>query len=73
MIKKTTKKACEKCQSLSKEEKEKKINNTVLNDAKIYQKMKSKSTGKNIKWGKMPYDYKKLFSFRKSTIVLKKC
>ena len=41
-IKKTTKKAPERYQSLSKEEKEK-INDMVVNNTKIYQKMKSRS------------------------------
>ena len=37
------KKARERYQSLSKEEKEKKSNNTVMNNTKIYEKMKNKS------------------------------
>ena len=37
------KKACERYQSLSKEEKEKKGENTVVNNTKIYLKMKNKS------------------------------
>ena len=48
----------------------------VMNDTKIYHKMKNKSLlsiEKNIiKWEEMPYyNYKKLYSFRKSTIILK--
>ena len=54
----------------------KKSNNIVLKDTKIYQTMKNKSllnTEKNIiKWEKTPYyNYKKLFSFRKSKTILK--
>ena len=40
---KTTKKAHERYQNLSKEEKRKKSNNMVVNVSKISQKMKSKS------------------------------
>ena len=42
IVKKDYKKACERYQSLSKEEKDKN-NNMVVNDTKIYQKMKNKS------------------------------
>ena len=63
------KKARERYQSLSKKEKEE-SNNMLLNDSKIYQKMKNKSLlsiERNlIKWKKMPYyNYKKLFLFFK--------
>ena len=76
MIKKTTKKPHERGKSFSKEEKEKKGNIMVVNNTKIYQKMKNKclmSIEKNIiKWEKTPnYNYKELFSFRKSTIISK--
>ena len=47
----------------------------VMNDTKIYQKMKNKgllSLEKNIKWEKRPYyNYEKLFSFTESTIIFK--
>ena len=67
---KTTKKACEKYQSLSKEEKEKK-RQYLVKGTKLYEKMKKKSWFSIdkiiIKSEKMPYyNYKKLFSFRKS-------
>ena len=76
MIKKTTEKPHERDKSFSKEEKEKKGNIMVVNNTKIYQKMKNKclmSIEKNIiKWEKTPnYNYKELFSFRKSTIISK--
>ena len=69
------KKAHERYQSLSKEEKEEKNNNMMVRDTKIYQNMKEKnwlSIEKNImKWGKMPnYKYQKPFLFRKSGVFL---
>ena len=68
------KKARERYQSLSKEEKEKKWY-MVVKDTKISWKMKNKrwlSIEKNIiKWEKSPYyNYKKLFSFKKFCLFL---
>ena len=56
--------------------KKKKSNSRVLSNTKIYQKIKTKQKlvkyrKNNIKGEKAPYyNYKKLFAFRKSTIVL---
>ena len=66
---------CKRYQSLSKEQKEK-SDNMVMNDTKAYQKMRNKSLLSiekiMIKRKKTPYyNYKKLFPFRKSTIILK--
>ena len=59
---KLQKKARERYQSPSKEEKEK-TDSMVVNDTKVYQNMKNKSlltVEKNIKWENMPYyNYKK--------------
>ena len=59
---KLQKKASERYQSPSKEEKEK-TDSMVVNDTKVYQKMKNKSlliVEKNIKWENMSYyNYKK--------------
>ena len=59
---KLQKKARERYQSTSKEEKEK-ADSMVVNDTKVYQNMKNKSlltVEKNIKWENMPYyNYKK--------------
>ena len=58
-------------------EKKKKSNSTVLSNTKIYNKIKTKQKlveyKKNIIKGEiMPYySFKKLFSFRKSTVLLK--
>ena len=75
IIKKEYKKTCEKYQTLSKEGK--KSEDMVVNDTKSYQKIKNKrllsiEKKKIIKWEKTPdYNYKQLFLFRKSTVVLK--
>ena len=70
---KKKKKSRERYQSLSKEEKEKKWY-MVVKDTKISQKMKNKRwlrIEKNItKWEKSPYNYKKLFSFKKFGLFL---
>ena len=59
---KLQKKARERYQSTSKEEKEK-ADSMVVNDTKVYQNMKNESlltVEKNIKWENMPYyNYKK--------------
>ena len=56
------------------EKKKKKSDNMVVNDTKIYQKMKTESwlsiEKKYIPWEKTSYNnYKKLFSFRKSGLL----
>ena len=69
---KTTKKACERYQNLSKEEKDKK-GNVVVNVTKISQKMKNKNLlSIEKKYYRMRKSIKKIFQFRKFSFLIKK-